>query len=121
MPVYRSGDLHYAQLPGRESADPFPTGVAGECSVRVVRIPSGPRTPHRHPHSCEVVYVAAGTGRVWEGDRSSPVAPGDVALIPRGTSHATVSTSRSDLVLVCFFPHPDLARNLEELSGPVRE
>lgn len=121
MPVYRGGDLPYADLPGRMSADPFPPGVAGECSVRLVRIPSGPRTPHRHPHSCEVVYVAAGTGRVWEGDRSAPVAAGDVVLIPRGTPHATVCTGGSGLVLVCFFPHPDLARNLEELTGPVRE
>jgi quercetin dioxygenase-like cupin family protein len=48
------------------------------------------------------------------------VVAGDLVLIPPGVPHATVCTGRSDLVLVCFFPHPDLARNLEELAGPVR-
>lgn len=120
MPVFRGRELSFADLAGRRSANPLPPGTAPECSVRVVHVPPGPRTPHRHPHSCEVVYVAHGQGRVWEGDGVHEVAAGDLVMIPPGVAHATVCTSRSDLVLVCFFPHPDLARNLEELAGPVR-
>ncbi len=121
MPVVPTGALRFAELAGRLSADPLASvDDPGGCSVRVVRVPPGPRTPHRHPHSVEVVYVAEGTGRVWEGDRVTAVGPGDVVLVPSGTPHATVATGSSDLLLVCFFPHPDLAANLEELAGPTR-
>ena len=65
--------------------------------------------------------MAEGSGRVWEGDTVTAVAQGDVVLVPLGTPHATVCTGTPPLVLVCFFPHPDLAGNLEELSGPVRD
>jgi quercetin dioxygenase-like cupin family protein len=120
VPVFDGAELDFAELAGRRSADPF-TGKPGEpVSVRVVEIPPGPRTPHRHPHSCEVVYVADGTGRVWEGDASTDVAAGDIVVIPAGVPHATVCLSRRPLRLVCFFPYPDLGRNLEELTGPER-
>jgi quercetin dioxygenase-like cupin family protein len=120
MPVYRGRDLHYAELAGRSSANPLPGTDAGPCSVRVVRIPPGPRTPHRHPHSCEVVYVVRGRGRVWEDEKVTDVEAGDVVVIFAGVAHATVALGPAELELVCFFPHPDLAANLEELAGPVR-
>lgn len=115
----RSSELDFAQLSGRRSADPLSAlSERSGCSVRVVRVPPGPRTPHRHPHSVEVVYVAQGTGRVWEGDRASQVSAGDLVLVPTGAPHATVATGDTELVLVCFFPHPDLSANIEELAGP---
>jgi quercetin dioxygenase-like cupin family protein len=40
-------------------------------------------------------------------------------LIPAGVPHATIATG-GELRLVCFFPHPDLARNTEELDGIIR-
>jgi quercetin dioxygenase-like cupin family protein len=122
MPVIRAADAPAVALPGRTSANPLSPaqGRANGVSVRVVEIPPGPRTPHRHPHSCEVVYVVAGTGRVWEGERPTPVAPGDVVLVEPGVPHATVCTSAEPMRLVCFFPHPDLADNLEELDAPLR-
>lgn len=120
MPVFRSSDFRFAGLVGRTSANPLPPGTAEPCSVRLVRIRPGPRTPHRHPHSCEIVYVAEGEGRVWEGDDARRVFAGDLVVVPPGVAHATVCTGPSDLVLVCFFPHPNLSRNLEELAGPVR-
>lgn len=121
MPVLPGAELSFAELPGRLSADPLSAweGRPG-CSVRVVRVPPGPRTPHRHPHSVEVVYVVEGNGRVWEGEQVTPVAAGDLVLVPAGTPHATVATGSSDLVLVCFFPYPELSANIEELAGPVR-
>jgi quercetin dioxygenase-like cupin family protein len=66
------------------------------------------------------VYVVDGIGTAWEGDVATAVAAGDVVLIAAGTPHATVASAGSELVLVCFFPHPDLAANLEELAGPER-
>jgi quercetin dioxygenase-like cupin family protein len=123
VPVIRGAALEFATLPGRQAADPFVAGRAqtitgsADSSVRVVRIAPGPRTPHRHPRSSEVVYVAAGTGVAWEDGRRTDVAAGDLVAIPRGVPHATVAGD-DGLLLVCFFPDPDLASNLEELPEP---
>jgi quercetin dioxygenase-like cupin family protein len=120
MPVVPAGALQFRQLPGRLSADPLPPDMAVGCSARVVRIAPGPRTPHRHPHSAEVVYVVGGSGTAWEDDVPTAVGPGDLVIVPPGVPHATVATGTSDLLLVCFFPHPDLAANIEDLTGPER-
>ncbi len=79
VPVVRSTDLDFARLPGRLSADPVPAGRGADYSVRVVRVPPGPRTPHLHPHSDEVTYVVSGSGNAWEGDICTPVSPGDLS------------------------------------------
>ena len=120
MPVVPAGSLTFARLPGRLSADPLPPGLEIGASARVVRIAPGPRTPHVHPHSAEVVFVAEGSGTAWEDDVPTPVGAGDLIVVPAGVPHATVAADDGDLVLVCFFPHPDLAANVEELTGPER-
>lgn len=120
MPVVPTGSLQFDALPGRLSANPLPPGLDVGASARVVRIAPGPRTPHVHPRSAELVYVAGGTGTAWEGDVPTRVGEGDLVVVPAGVPHATVASGTSDLVLVCFFPHPDLAANIEELAGPVR-
>ncbi len=120
MPVIRHHDLDFAELPGRSSADPLPPGVGSDYAVRVVHVPPGSRTPHRHPHSDEVTYVVSGSGNAWEEDRSTPVGPGDLIVVPRGAAHATVAHGDEELVLLCFFPRGDLSGNLVELDGPIR-
>ena len=120
MPVVPGGALEFQQLSGRLSADPLPPQLAVGCSARVVRIAPGPRTPHRHPRSAEVVYVVDGFGTAWEDDEPTVVGRGDLVVVPQGVPHATVASGTSDLVLVCFFPHADLAANIEELGGPER-
>ncbi|MBS3941797.1 MAG: cupin domain-containing protein [Actinobacteria bacterium] len=111
--------LEFRALPGRDSADPFPGLPDAEFSVRQVRLrPDGPRRPHRHPHSVEVVHVLAGTGTAWvEGERTR-VGPGDTFLVPAGAAHATLPDPGIDLEVLCFFPRGDLGSNLEELDGP---
>jgi quercetin dioxygenase-like cupin family protein len=119
MTVRRGSDLGFQQLPGRWSADPFADDET-PVSVRLVRIAPGvDRSPHRHPHSCEVVYVVEGTGVMWRDGTTIDVAAGDIVLIPAGMPHATIAIG-GQLRLVCFFPHPDLARNTEELNGIIR-
>ena len=120
MPVVRPSEIAYTDLPGRRSADPLTGLDAGGCSVRLVTVAPGPRTPHRHPASVEVIHVVAGTGLHWQDDQVAPVGPGDVVLVPVGVPHMTVATGPDDLQLVCFFPHPDLPANTEELDTPLR-
>lgn len=120
MAVLSGKALQFETLVGRLSADPLPSDV-DTCSMRIVRIAPGPRTPHLHPHSVEVMYVVEGSGTTWEHDVASQVSAGDVVVVAAGAPHATVSAGPGELVLVCFFPHGDLAANTRELDGPVRE
>lgn len=116
---FRSSDeLRFVELPGRRSADPL-AGLGADVSVRIVRLEYGSRRrPHRHPLTCEVVHVVAGHGEAWQAGERTAVAAGDTLLIPAGVPHATLPAPGSTLELVCFFPHPDLRANLEELPGP---
>lgn len=120
MTVVRRADLEFADLPGRRSADPLP-GESPHTSVRVVELTGGvERTAHRHPLSEEIVYVVSGRGMAWIEGSSTPIAAGDVILIPAGARHATSPDPDSTMRLVCFFPHGDLDSNIEETDVPIR-
>ncbi|MGH3342766.1 MAG: cupin domain-containing protein [Carbonactinosporaceae bacterium] len=120
MLVRRFSELAFQELSGRRSADAL-AGWDAPVSVRVVRLDPGetPRRPHRHPRSVEVVHVVEGAGRVWQDGEVRRVGVGDLLLVPRGAAHATVPDADSSLLLVCFFPDPDLASNVEELDTPL--
>lgn len=117
MTVVHAGELTYRDLPGRQSADPFAAVAGGESAARKVTIdPVQRRSPHRHPHSEEVTYVVSGRGSVWLDGSFHRVEAGTWVRIPAGTPHATLADPGQQLVLVCFFPHPQLENNLEELD-----
>jgi quercetin dioxygenase-like cupin family protein len=119
--VARADALEFVELPGRSSADPLALlgGGASGVSVRIVRMRTAPgRTPHRHPHSVEVVHVLAGHGTAWQDGARTPVGPGDTFVIPVGVPHATLPDAGETLELLCFFPHAELGANIEELAGP---
>jgi quercetin dioxygenase-like cupin family protein len=117
--IVKAADLEAGALPGRMSADPFgPLDDAG-LSMRVVEVAPGERSPHRHPQSYEAMFVVRGSGHLWENGRVYRVEPGDCILIPRDVPHATVADEGTPMTLVCFFPHPDLPANLQELQGTI--
>ena len=114
MSVTPRAALEFVDLPGRRSADPL-RGEDTASSLRIVDLArSEDRTAHRHPHSEEVVVVAAGSGHVWIEGTRTPVSVGDVVRIPVGAAHATVPDEGVEMELICFFPHPDLAENIED-------
>jgi quercetin dioxygenase-like cupin family protein len=114
MTVISHTTFEFVELAGRRSANPLSPEDAAS-SVRIVELErTTNRTAHRHPVSEEVVYVAAGSGEVWIDGTTHPVTAGDVVRIPVGVAHATIPAEGSQMRLVCFFPHPDLASNLEE-------
>jgi quercetin dioxygenase-like cupin family protein len=110
--------MDFHALPGRLSADPFGDSPEAQgLSTRIVRLwGGGRRSPHRHPRSAEVVYVAEGHGIVWVDGSAAPVSAGDVCLIPRGLPHATLPEPETEMSLICFFPDGELETNLEELD-----
>ncbi len=115
MTVVDGVDLVFHQFPGRRTADPFAGREPGQSSARrVILEPVPTRTPHRHPHSEEVYFVAEGRGRVWIDGEQHPLQPGSWVRVPPGVPHATLPYER--MTLVCFFPHPRLEDNIEELD-----
>lgn len=117
MTVVGPDELAYRDFPGRRTANPFAGAGQGESTVRQVTIdPVETRSPHLHPRSEEVVFVVAGTGRVWIDGIYHPVGPGSWYRIPAGTPHATLADRGERMSLVCFFPHDDFTHNIEELD-----
>jgi quercetin dioxygenase-like cupin family protein len=117
MTVVGPDELEFRAFPGRSTADPFNEAGRGESAVRQVVIEHvESRSPHRHPHSEEVVFVVSGRGRVWLDGTFHPVGPGNWYRIPAGTPHATMADPGERMSLVCFFPHGDLGSNIEELD-----
>jgi quercetin dioxygenase-like cupin family protein len=115
--VVRPDDLVFQDFPGRSTADPFKVAGQGASTVRQVVIEHvESRSPHRHPHSEEVVYVVSGRGRVWLDGTFHDVGPGTWYRIPTGLPHATVADPGERMSLVCFFPHDEFASNIEELD-----
>lgn len=119
MIVINTSALEFVELAGRRSADPL-GGRGGQTSVRVVVLDTVQRRPaHRHPHSEEVIYVASGRGAIWIEGAWSRVEEGDMVVVGLGDAHATVPDEDAVLRLICFFPHDDLAQNLEETDTVV--
>lgn len=108
--------LHYVQAPGRLRADPL-EGLAAAESLRIVRLSAaeGTRYAHRHPSSAEVMYVVEGRGTVVAGDRRIPAGPGATIYVPTDVPHGIVPDGQ-DMVLACFFAHPDLDANTIEMG-----
>ena len=110
----------FRPLPGREAADPFRGAAATDLSMRIVRLEGDRRrSPHVHPHSAEAIYVVSGAGTLWEDGVEGRIEAGDCALIPAGVPHATLPDPGTSMEIVCFFPHPDLEANREELEDMV--
>lgn len=119
MTVIGRESLDFIDLPGRRSANPL-VSVLSEASVRVVELErTSDRTAHRHPFSEEIIYVAAGHGKIWIDGETQPVTAGDVVHVPTGAAHATVPEEGEHMQLICFFPHPHLSDNIEDTDTRV--
>jgi mannose-6-phosphate isomerase-like protein (cupin superfamily) len=125
--IIESDALRFEARPGRESADPLAgpstdplAGAVVDFTVRIVRL-SGDvvRWAHRHPQSVELIHVTRGRGVLWEAGVERRFVEGDTALVPVGIPHATVPDPGTDMALICFFPHPDLDDNIEELQDMI--
>jgi quercetin dioxygenase-like cupin family protein len=107
-------------LPGRKSLE-IVSGEKGSNAVtlRLVEIPvpqagDRPRGPHRHDGFEECIYVLSGQGRTESDSGKYPLKAGDTILIPSGEMHMTHNTGAEPLVLLCFFPVPDISKRTTE-------
>ena len=105
-------------LPGRSSIEPISGEIGSRCSVRIATLavpqPGAKRGPHLHRDFEEVIYVLSGAGTTHAESGEIPLKAGDLILIPPGEKHMTLNTGTEPLVLLCFFPVPDVTAGTTE-------
>lgn len=111
-------------LPGRSSLEPVSGDIGSRCSVRIATIPvpepgakGTKRGPHLHRDFEEVIYVLSGRGTTHAESGEIAIAPGDIVVIPPGEKHMTQNTGTEPLVLLCFFPTPDVTAGTDEFAS----
>jgi mannose-6-phosphate isomerase-like protein (cupin superfamily) len=109
-------------LPGRTSLEPVSGEIGSRVSFRIaeVAVPQPgdkPRGPHLHNGFEECIYVLRGIGVNHSESGEIPIKPGDIILIPANEKHMTVNTGTEPLVLLCFFPVPDVSAGTQEFAS----
>jgi quercetin dioxygenase-like cupin family protein len=109
-------------LPGRTSLEPVSGEIGSRVSFRIAKVAvpqpgDKPRGPHRHNGFEECIYVLRGTGVSHSESGEIPIKPGDIILIPANEKHMTVNTGTEPLVLLCFFPVPDVSAGTQEFAS----
>ena len=117
--VVKQAEAKQLGLPGRKSLE-IVSGEKGARAVtlRLVEIPvpkpgETPRGPHRHNDFEECIYVLSGQGTTHADSGEYPLKAGDTILIPPGEMHVTRNTGDEPLLLLCFFPVPDVAKRTQ--------
>jgi len=109
-------------LPGRVSLEPVSGELGSRVTLRIAEIPPAqpggkPRGPHLHDGFEECIYVLKGNGVTVCESGEIPIGPGDVVLIPPNEKHMTRNTGSEPLILLCFFPAPDVTAHTTELAS----
>ena len=109
-------------LPGRTSLEPVSGEVGSRVTFRIAEIPvpqpgDKPRGPHLHREFEACIYVLSGEGTTHAESGEIAIRPGDIVLIPPGEKHMTRNTGSVPLVLLCFFPVPDVTAETVEFPS----
>jgi mannose-6-phosphate isomerase-like protein (cupin superfamily) len=108
-------------LPGRTSLEPVSGEIGARVTFRIAEIApprpgDAPRGPHLHDGFEECIYVLSGRGTTVAESGEIPIGPGDIVLIPAGEKHMTRNTGSESLILLCFFPVPDVTASTTEFA-----
>ena len=120
--LLKQGAGKLLNLPGRRSREAVSGALGSHVSFRLVEIAprqpgETPRGPHLHRDFEECIYVLAGHGTMHAESGEYPAGPGDILLVPPGEKHMTVNNGGEPLVLLCFFPVPDVGSGTVEFTS----
>ena len=109
-------------LPGRNSLEPVSGEIGSRLTFRIAEIAvpkpgDKARGPHLHRGYEECIYVLRGNGVTQSESGDIAIKPGDIVLIPSGEKHMTRNTGTEPLVLLCFFPTPDVSGSTDEFAS----
>jgi mannose-6-phosphate isomerase-like protein (cupin superfamily) len=116
--LFRRAQGKQLGLPGRASLEMVSGEIDSALTFRVVEIPvpqpdEAVRGPHLHHGYEECMYVLKGEGRTFSESGELALKAGDVVLVPPEEKHMTRNTGTEPLILLCFFPTPDVAGTTE--------
>lgn len=121
--AFRLADSVKLVLPGRTAIE-LVSGPKGAkaVSLRLVEVPvecAGEelRCPHVHRYFEECIYVVSGEGITHTGTGAYPIAEGEAILVAAGEPHITRNTGTVPLVLLCFFPAPEMMVGTEDVPN----
>ena len=120
--LLKQADAKRLGLPGRTSLEPVSGDVGSRVTFRIAEIAvpkpgDPPRGPHMHDGFEECIYVLSGRGTTVAESGEIVIKPGDIVLIPAGEKHMTRNTGSEPLVLLCFFPVPDVTAGTTEFTS----
>lgn len=94
-------------------------GGAPEFVMLTEDIPPGQAiSPHRHPHSDEIIFIYGGTGLALLAGRQATVTTGATIYMPRNTVVGLRNTGSEPLKIVAIFSQPGYEEYLREISVP---
>lgn len=98
------------KLPGRDHKliiGPANLGAKNMCFGTAV-FPPGPAVapPHSHPREEEIMYVAAGTGRIIINGVAESLRPGICIYVPPMSEHQLINTGDAPLKVIYVFSPP---------------
>jgi oxalate decarboxylase/phosphoglucose isomerase-like protein (cupin superfamily) len=105
-------------LPGRTVLEMVSGEIDSKVTFRVVEVPVQTpgetlRGPHLHHGYEECIYVLKGEGRMLSESGELSIKTGDVVLVPPEEKHVTRNAGTEPLILLCFFPTPDIVGSTE--------
>jgi mannose-6-phosphate isomerase-like protein (cupin superfamily) len=109
-------------LPGRAVLEMVSGEIGSRVTFRVVEIPvpqpgEALRGPHLHHGYEECIYVLKGQGHMRSDSGAVDMKAGDVVLVPPEEKHVTRNTGSEPLMLLCFFPTPDIVGSTENFPA----
>jgi mannose-6-phosphate isomerase-like protein (cupin superfamily) len=118
--LYKQSEGKQLGLPGRKALE-IVSGESGSRNVtlRLAEIPvsgpgEAPRAAHQHNDFEECIFVLAGQGTTFADSGEFHLKRGDTLLMPAGEKHVTRNTGNEPLLLLCFFPVPDITTGTQE-------
>jgi mannose-6-phosphate isomerase-like protein (cupin superfamily) len=116
--LLKQGEGKRLGLPGRAVLEMVSGEIDSKVTFRVVEVPvQNPgeilRGPHLHHGYEECIYVLKGEGLTSSEGGELSIKAGDVVLVPPEEKHVTRNAGTEPLVLLCFFPTPDIVASTE--------
>ena len=78
-------------------------------------------SPHRHPHSEEILFIHAGTGTAWLDGKEAKVGPGTIIFMPPNTGVRLTNDGKEAISLMAVFSRPGFDKYQRDISVPVGE
>jgi mannose-6-phosphate isomerase-like protein (cupin superfamily) len=120
IPYSAGTSLIFCRSPGLSvniKVDSLAAGVTN-FAMGTATIAAGASNSGTHEGQDEVVYFLRGDGRAFVGNDTTPIQPGLVTYVPRGTRHGFISTGSSPIEFVWVVVPGDLAARFRANGVP---